>query len=474
MLAVLGGLALTRLAHGSPSRPTVILILIDTLRADRVGAYDHSRGLTPFLDELAAKGTVFLNAYSTTAWTSPAVASLFTSRWPSQHGIVNYDSKLGAAEVTLAERLKQAGYDTAGVVANGQISTERGFGQGFAFLWTGVLNQDIRAATIRKRTIWWLDVVKSSSPTDPKFLYLHYLEPHAPYEPPEPYRSKLAFKELSPADIAAAQRKFSKVQTWRDLQPSEVQLIESYYDGEVAALDAEIRLMFGELEKRGLLKNAVVVVTADHGEEFNEHGSFSHGLTLYDEMIRIPLIVVAPGRPGGRTVGESVSLADVAPTLLELAGVSAEPCFEGRSLVPLLGSEALENTHPAGWWAALWSRLRGTSTPPLPTDTILEIMPNGSPYDLRRHARAIISGSTKLVVSPTGASVYYDLERDPHELTPISSSLDDRGRRLAAALENVEAAHLSRAATTVEKVPLDKATRERLRALGYDADHVSN
>jgi arylsulfatase A-like enzyme len=243
------------------------------------------------------------------------------------------------------------------------------------------------------------------------------------------------------------------------MTPADMELLEALYDGEVASVDSELRSLFGELEREGILDHAVVVVTADHGEEFKEHGRYSHGYALFEESVRVPLILIGPGIEKGRVVERNVSLLDLAPTLLELAGLPPEPVFEGRSLVP-----------PARR-ASLLSRF--FSTDEGARDVILELPPTGSKWDLRAHARGIVRASTKLLIAVSGprkkaeSTQIYDLASDPGEVDPNPGVLDGELPALLAALRERTQELATRAAGSAEKGVIDEATKEKLRALGY-------
>ena len=238
---------LTR-SRGEP--PNVVLIVVDTLRADRLDTYGNPRGLTPFLDVLARRGTVFANAYAPSSWTCPSVASLFTSRYPSQHGVVNFEAKLAESEVTLADRLGDAGYVNAGFSANFRLAANHGYAQGFgnwqAFLGRG--HPKAEGLRLRETSLAWLEKnvqPGSRSPVQPGsrspvFLYFQYMEPHAPYVPPEPFRTQFGLPSAPDADPATANAKITSVSNGRGLTAPEVALVESLYDAEVAAVDAEI------------------------------------------------------------------------------------------------------------------------------------------------------------------------------------------------------------------------------------------
>jgi arylsulfatase A-like enzyme len=431
----------------------VVLVVVDTLRADRLGCYGNPRGLTPFLDELAGRGVRFANAYAPSSWTVPSIASLFTSRYPSQHQVNSFDAKLADSEVTLAERLSAGGYAPAGFSANFRLTSELGFAQGFhhwgLFDPTG---HKTRGSELRDPVVGWLNA-NSGELARPWVLYLQYMEPHAPYEPPEPYRTRYAGAELAAADAAAANLKMEKA-NFPAVSDAELALLGSLYDGEVASVDQELRDLFAILERQNLLRDAVVIITADHGEEFREHGGLSHGYTLYNDNIRVPLIIVAPGAQAGRVVQANVSLLDLAPTLLELLGLPPEPRFEGRSLAAQLhGPSASERLFGAG---------DGTDR-----SVLSELLPTGNPFDLRRHRQALVRGELKLVVPLAGPAEAYDLANDPGERAPNRPAVVAQAPPLVGALLATTAALQARAASTPQRVPVDAATQERLRALGY-------
>jgi len=452
-----GGLvACRRPPTGAP--PNVVLIVLDTLRADRLGVYGNRRGLTPFLDQLAARGTRFANAYAPSSWTCPSIASLFTSRYPSQHRVTTFESALGADEVTLAERLRADGYATVGFTANFRIVESLGYTQGFTD-WTAYFDgadggPKPRGAMLRADSVRWLSA--RTDPSRPVFLYLQYMEPHMPYEPPEPYLSRFGLP-ASAAVRAAANEKLVAMRG-DDLSDDDVALLESLYDAETAAVDEELRLLFAELERLGVLSNAVVLITADHGEEFREHGFLAHGLTLFEPAIRVPLVLLAPGMRGGTVVEEAVSLIDLAPTVLDLVGAASEPRFVGRSLVPLLAPDSV-----VARLRASVARFAGSPPPP---DLLSELYPSAA-FDLRAHQAAYLRVPQKLLLPTVGAPEQYDLAADPGERHPRTVYAGESGSELYTALQRRRDALTRDAAPVGTPVQLDDATREKLRALGY-------
>jgi arylsulfatase A-like enzyme len=441
-------------SEAEPGPPNLLVIVADTLRADRLGSYGGPPGLTPFLDELAARGVVFANTYAPSSWTNPSVASLFTSRNPSQHRVVTYESVLADAEATVAEELARAGFRSLGVAANFRLKQSFGYAQGFDS-WVALMTDrpepvpigelKVRAGRVVHEALEWLDADASASTRAPLFLYLHFLEPHPPYLPPEPFR-----RRFSSAEDGALEELNDKVIRHLSLpegalSEEEIRELASLYDGEVAALDAALRHLFQALEQRGFLERAIVVVTSDHGEEFGEHDGLLHGFTLYEESIRVPLLFVLPGDPGGRVVQRNVSLLDVGPTLLELAGLTAPESFEGRSLVPWLHAEV---------------EGRGS-------EGVLSELIDDSPVNIRRHESALIRDAWKVTLDHRGAVEVFDLDRDPGETRSSAGEFPERTAQLRATLEEQRAELATRGNRHSLVRRLEPELLEALRALGY-------
>jgi arylsulfatase A-like enzyme len=424
LIAVLGSAC-----HSDRPPPNLLLIVVDTLRADRLGSYGSQRGLTPFMDELAAKGAVFANTYAASSWTSPSVASMLTSRYPSQHTVTLFESVLPQEELTLVERLSPLRYRTGGFSANLWLAANRGYDQGFDS-WSIYLgrwiNEDrspkVRAATLNAKALEWLDTARApAEEPQPIFLYLQYMDPHSPYDPPQPFRRRHALRGARPEEAYRANQLLKERAVDRraaatrfdDLEARDVALLESLYDAEVASLDAALRELFSELEERGFLDDALVVLTSDHGEEFRERGVMLHGLSLYEESLRVPLILQGRGIEPGRVIQSNVSLIDLAPTLLELLGLPRDERLEGRSLVPLLEGAASSQR-----------------------DLLFELPRKQAPVELRVHSWGILRDALKLVVAPSGEQAIYDVASEAGEdeaLDPGSNAAHD----LAGALQRL-------------------------------------
>jgi arylsulfatase A-like enzyme len=467
LLAVL--LAATGCRDGAPpsaTRPNVLLVVIDTLRADRLGVYGNMRGLTPFLDELAARGHVVRRARAQAPWTNPSVASIFTSRYQSQHGVVDYRSVLPAAELTLAEVLKADGYATGAFSANGLIGESLGFGQGFDRFQTHLLTKGddpiylripLRADRIGAEALAWLDDLRRDGPAGvPIFLYLHLMEPHSPYAPPRALLERVR-GSAAPVDLRRASQAMF-IDTLNPVGKAELGEIRDAYDASVLAVDEALRGLFGALAARGFFENAVVVVTADHGEEFQEHGGRGHGRTLFDETIRVPLIVVATGRSGPGVVEHLVSLVDVAPTILQLAGLPVPSRFAGVSFAADLDSG------PGSRLRRAVAQLSGRGPAPASYSEQL-VPPGGEAARGTSHERALVVDDVKLVRWRDGERRFYDLATDPDEQAPNIVEDSDRAR-LEARLAEVRA-YAERDPSPPEVKMPDARTREALEALGY-------
>jgi arylsulfatase A-like enzyme len=447
---------LTGCSHGA--QPNILFLLVDTLRADRLGVYGSQRGLTPFLDTLAERGVVFRNAYAQSSWTDPSIASLFTSRYQSQHQVISFGSVLREEEVTFTEVLRQHGYATAAFSANFLLAAKNGFAQGFDHFQTFAAPATDaqgrptfgkeRAARIDREALTWLDQ-RARGDSAPVFLYLHYMEPHNPYAPEPQFLQHVLGARARPDQAAVNTRMtMPNVGVFSDEM---AQGVTDYYDAEVMSLDAALRQLFTDLESRGVLERTVVVIAADHGEELRDHGLMGHGQTLFEEVIRVPLIMLIPGQTTRVDVATPVSLVDVGPTLLDLAGIAAPPSFEGHSLRPFMGL-------PARWSGAGESQPSGTPVAysELIKDDLERLVP---------HERAVVTASSKLIAGTDGEREFYNLAADPHETN--ASALGEEARAFLSGSLARFAAHVTQPAAPAATLQLDPETRERMRALGY-------
>jgi arylsulfatase A-like enzyme len=345
---------LARLPKATAGVPNVLVIVVDTLRADHLSTYGYARPTSPHLTQLAGQGTLFETAIAPSSWTLPVHASLLTGLYPNQHHVENDGSLLGWHYPTLGEEFMARGYRTAAFSANTLLfCRRRGFGRGFihfeddfqsfgssfaqtfygdllkhllfALEWKHDLFGRRNAEQINRHALRWID-----SGHRPFFVFLNYLDVHDPYRPPEPYLHRYtSMKE--PGSRA------SEHWDWFEhLTPQQRQGALDAYDGAINYVDDHIQQLMQQLQQRGLDRNTLVVITSDHGESFGEHGLMTHGNALYRELIHVPLILWGPGRiPAGKRIDTPVSLTSLPATLLEGAGGTRDPDFPGTSLARL-------------------------------------------------------------------------------------------------------------------------------------------
>lgn len=351
------GIASRRLPKASTTVPNVLVVVVDTLRADHLSSYDYARLTSPNIDRLAEQGVLFENAFSTSSWTQPSHASLVTGRYTFEH-----DAELKPLDgryPTIAEVMRALGYQTAAFSANNSVFNRRnGFGRGFIhfedhyrtlgdiatstvygrgiefrFLHKTLGMKDelgrVRASHITGNVLRWID----RHPGKPFFAFLNYYDPHAPYLPPEPYRSRFA-QQPNPGGMINTVWDMDHI--YVPMTPEQLQSEIDAYDGAIAYVDTYIGNLLEELQKRGLAENTMVVLTADHGELFGEHGLLEHTNSLYREVIHVPLIVWWPGHvPTGTRVVVPVSNASIPATILGLIGEDRQLSIPGPSLAPL-------------------------------------------------------------------------------------------------------------------------------------------
>jgi len=337
------GIALVALfvSCGTGDRPlNVIVVGIDTLRPDHLKCYGYGRETSSNIDKFAAAGVLFENTVSQAPWTAPSFATIFTSLYPSQHGSMDVNSRIRESVPTLATMLKERGYATGAVINAPALKPEFGLSRDFDFYDMTPLGGRRGDGTTRD-ALAWIDQVRSG----PFFIFVHYFDPHIPYGPPAGYddlfHKGYEGRIKNPFDIDDFSRVRERLfEEMKVLTADDWAEIIDLYDGEIVYVDQAFGALIRGLEERGLTDDTVVILLSDHGEEFFEHGGFEHGHTLYDELIRVPLIVSLPGRiREGVRVRNQVRLLDVTPTVFDLLGLEPMAHFEGVSLVPYLTGE---------------------------------------------------------------------------------------------------------------------------------------
>ncbi|MDD5557017.1 MAG: sulfatase [bacterium] len=462
------------LARGG-RRPNVVLVSIDTLRADRLGCYGYGKETSPFLDRLAREGTLFEDAIVQSHWTLPSHVSMLTSLHATTHRVRGDTDKMGEAFLTMAEILRDAGYDTAAFVDGGLISAQFGFGQGFDVF------DSRRGGDKDRRTLRW--VLKKRR--RPFFLFYHTYDVHFPYlHHPQPVdimadpaladiarrinsrRFDLSDEEFEKAVLAwCTTREFHQMVTRDKLVPLKAEMetffkdrwprmpsfreslryLVDAYDGGIRFFDGRLERMWEEVGKLGMHDHTILIVTSDHGECFLEHGELGHPPVLYDEILRVPLIIVYPPLVGkGVRVPRQVMSIDILPTVLEMLGVPRPPHFQGRSFL---------------------DALRGGSLPPAPAfaDAVVSEAVRDDGWKLIR--------SGEDAPEPRGPELYR-LVDDPLERTNMVGRDTAVHARLDAILDgwradNRRAREALGVALSPEKAHLDQEIKDQLRALGY-------
>ncbi len=428
--------------------PNVLLIVVDTLRPDRMSLYGAERPTTPALDSLAGQACVFERAYSTSSWTMPAVASIMTGMYPSSHKATEISRTLAPELETLAEGFAASGFQTAAVVSHTFVDEKHGFDQGFAaFDSKNALGHEaISTEGVTDLAIARIEQFTQKRKT-PFFLFVHYFDPHFNYKDhPDidfaaPHAGRLDGKQEY-GDIRAIRH---------SLQDDELQYLLDLYDEEIRHTDAGIGRLVAALRKHGLDEETVIVFASDHGEEFLDHGRIGHRKTLYEEVVRVPMLIRVPGG-AARRVADPVSIGSLAPTIRELAGLPRnQDAVQFRSLADLVEGRATSTR------GAIYLETEKTVG-------MVEQEVKGDDY------HAIILDGWKLIEDRrSGEQELFDLSRDPLESANLASQDTARLATLKEALE------VSRRLATSGQAPgrdrtLSDAEIEKLRGLGYIGD----
>lgn len=470
VLALVGALTVAGCGRHADERPDVVLIVVDTLRPDRLPMHGGPAGLTPFLDGLAERSLVFENAWSPSPWTLPAMVSILTSVHPQQHGVSSLKGlELGpddepipvncipAQVETLAEVMRRQGYRTFGVASNVLVGQEVGFDRGFDRF---VKLDDEPAEAVNAVVEGWSDELRASRPS---FLYVHYFDPHDVYHTREPWfdlalgsraadwTAQVPLELENPyADLDWLATRVEPRPDWlgerkaSDLSPQEIEdlltWIRAAYVSEIGYLDASL----GRLAQCVDLERSLVVFLADHGEEFYEHGALTHGQNLYAESLRVPLLLSIPGNdaPRGR-VSANVSTLDVVPTLRGLLGLPPAPQDRGHDLLA-----------------------------PSPERDVYGVLQGKSgQHGLEGDLRSIVAGSHRLILGGPQGVELYDLAQDPRERVNLAGERPALVDELRARLERLERDAAAYPRTTrVPDAPPSRVLLEHLQGLGYAGD----
>lgn len=429
-----------------------IVILVDTLRADHLGCYGSELALTPVIDGVAARGALYERAVAPSSWTRPTVASLFASRYPSSIGVLGDEDAIASEVVTLAEVLRESGFETFAVGTNSHAGRAFGFDQGFE-RWEkpDILARypdDFHKMPAEGVTKKGLELLDARLGGRPFFLYLHYIDPHDPYMP----HPEQAADDPEPAGrFDGSRRDLAVLDAMRPGEVTEADRnrIRHLYAGEVRYCDHWIGKLLQGLEDRDLRDRVLVVITSDHGEGLWDHGVRGHGLDLYEELVHVPLIVDAPAAFDGDRpvrVTSPVSLIDVAPTILAAHGIEAPDDFRGLDLAPLA-----EGRQRARRRELVYTELKFA----------------GRDLDALRHADFKLIRDRR--PDAGRALQLYDLAVDPGEKSNRALSEPSLAARLEGSLDGIARELLDHAEKSehVALSEVDEETVENLRALGY-------
>lgn len=392
----------------------IVLVTIDTLRADRLGCYGYSQAETPQIDRIATQGVLFENATAAAPATTPSHASMFTGTYPPVHGVRNAGGfALDSSHETLAERLQAKGWQTAAFVGASVLDRVYGLNQGFAHYddrmpdtpGNRFLEEASRPAQlVVDQAIAWLD----QAPAQPFFVWVHVYDPHAPHDPPSPFKQRYRQRP---------------------------------YDGEIAYTDQQLGRLFSAIEARSPADKTVLMVLADHGESLSEHGEYYHGVFLYEATLRIPWLMVAPGVPAGQRVRAQARTVDLLPTVLALLGAETPSVCQGTSLLPALSGKEIPTTY--SYSEALYPRL------------------NMGWAELR----GMRTNQWKYVLAPRPE--LYDLEHDPQERQNVIGQHPEEAKRLRAEMAKVVPTRGDSLEEQVQVKTISAVTEKQLESLGY-------
>jgi arylsulfatase A-like enzyme len=431
--------------------PSIILIVVDTLRADHLSCLGHPNSLTPNIDSLAKDSVLFTNAYAQAPWTRPSVATLLTGLYPSSHGVSSGFKRKGNMDIlsedalTLTEYLKDRGYYTVGFSTNPSVTSDFGFTQGYneyyfldrlvtgrfsihrwAIKIAGICLQSsfyVNAHKLTNKIFGWF---KNDNTISPSFAYIHYMDPHRPYF-------------YNPNSLLT----ITKTAYGQHLKKKNKESYLNTYKNEVAFVDIFVGELISFLKKIDVYNNSIIILTSDHGEEFLEHGGWDHGHTLYEELLRVPLIIKLPHSRKNNVDERLVSLMDLFPTILKTVGLAIPPHIQG---VPLLSQDGTPLRNRPFVFSENLPSWKGQKA-------------------IRTRDWKLILSYDKNAPGNQKAELYY-IREDPHETTDLSSSRKDLVKDFRSRIEEISV-YAKSTAIYFEKGSVSTSVEEQLKALGY-------
>ncbi|MBD3349410.1 MAG: sulfatase-like hydrolase/transferase [Candidatus Eisenbacteria bacterium] len=466
VMALRGGFFARVFAGPSTESPNVVIVVMDTARRDRLSCYGYERDTSPNLRELAETSTLFERAHSTSSWTNPAHATLFTGLYPVSHKVTQEHWKMSPELTTLAEIMSEHGYQTAGIVENAMLSSEHGFAQGFSSYRVIPPGRRVfdRAgagsapAPGNRTTDLFERTLGEMNPERPFFVFVNLIAPHQPYDSSRRFMDEF----VSDSRLSIVSNMWPEYYLGeKEFSPAELRHLNELYDAELLYTDSLVGRIAEILRSAGEWGETVFVVTSDHGENIGDHGHMDHVFSLYETTVRIPLIIHGPGFDEGAVDRRPVTLADISPTLLDAAGIDrGSRCFQGLSLltdsIPADRAIVSEYYRPVQALGRYDEEERASAAL--------------DPY--RRRIRSITVEGRKLVRGSDGRRELYDLDVDPDERDNLlerpgeAGQLDALDRRLTETIDRLRSERAV-APEHVRTEELREETREALRSLGY-------
>lgn len=443
----------------------MLIITMDTTRADHLGCYGHQVPTSPFIDSIAKQGTLFRNAYTSATWTLPAHISLFTGQMPTVHG-VGYSNYFASPTLqTLGEILRDKGYVTAGFTGGPFLDSVFNVHQGFQYYDEKLdSNSKLKRLTLFRLlsrfgfSFWTTDGQRNAEDTNralfpflswasknqPFFIFVNYFDPHEPYNPPDKYRKMLNIQTNFKGNIRFypldKKTGIARHKNGMPLRPEEFEALRSLYDGEIRTMDDQIAALWKLLDSHHLLQNTLIILTSDHGESIGEHQFLDHGHNLYQEQVRIPLILTGiPKWKSGIQVDQNAQITDIFPTILEELRIPLPKEIQGRNLMGTISTNLVS--------------------------TEIDIDPHPRFAAFRREQKMILQENQKYVYSSDHQDQLFHLGTDPAEFHNLIHETPQEASALEKRLHEYFQSLL--VYRHVGKGQMDEETREKLKALGY-------
>jgi arylsulfatase A-like enzyme len=435
----------------------VILISIDTLRADHLGCYGYEKDTSPNIDELASDSAVFLNVYSASPWTLPSHVSIMTGLYGVHHQVYHDSERMDPKDVTLAEKLRENFYKTTAFTGGGFVSSVYGFSKGFDSYYEGeggIFHQD-SAERVFSVVSQWIDRSKGQD----FFLFVHTYQPHSPYACPPPYKFMFLDDDAKWGHIDLIQHLGGNDCLYKELPDEERRNIIALYDGEIRYTDEMlIAPLIDKLKETGLYERTLLILTSDHGEEFFDHSAWGHGYSVYDEALKVPLLIKFPDSHfKGKRITKIVSLVDIMPTILNWLEVDfSDIKIDGTSLLPVVTDR--ENTDR--------KFLADVAENVLNYHNLEKITTNQDKLKLilNKSSGAQDDGFFRFLPPDIPAIEIYDLIKDSEEKNNVAEKYPDLTRQIISWIDDFYSQAVKK---DVKKMVMDEKLKEQLRALGY-------